>query len=173
MNPISKYDVYFGGKKNGYYSFSYDLGNDFFELFPDPPVREGSLTVYLELEKKTNLLVLDFQINGHLSMVCDDCLESFLSPIELSFRQFVKLSDSYEELDDATVSVPRNNEKINVAQWLFEAIVLNIPIRRVHPLDETGQSTCNADMIKKIKNLSHENQIEKDPRWDKLTALLN
>ena len=142
-------------------------------MFPDPPVREGSLTVYLELEKKTNLLVLDFQINGHLSMICDDCLEPFLSPVELSFRQFVKLSDGYEELDDTMVSISRNNEKINVAQWLFEAIVLNIPIRRVHPLDETGQPTCDADMIKKIKNLSHENQIEKDPRWDKLTALLN
>ena len=130
MNPISKYDVYFGGKQNGFYSFTYDLGNVFFALFPDPPVHEGNLIVHLELEKKSNLLILDFKISGHLVSVCDNCLEPFSSSVSLTAKQFVKMDDSYEELDDATVSIPRNSEKINIAQWLFETIALSIPIRK-------------------------------------------
>ncbi len=174
MNPISKYDVYFGGKQNGFYSFTYDLGNDFFTLFPDPPVHEGNLTAHLKLEKKSNLLILDFEISGHLSLICDNCLESFLSPVSLTAKQFVKLGDNYEELDETTVSIPRNNEKINIAQWIFETIALSIPIRKVHPLDKNGNPTCNPEMLQKIENLSYnKNQTEKDPRWDKLTTLLN
>ncbi|MCD6365990.1 MAG: DUF177 domain-containing protein [Bacteroidales bacterium] len=173
MNPISKYDVYFGGKQNGFYSFTYDLGNDFFTLFPNLPVREGSLTAHLELEKKSNLLILDFKITGRLIFVCDNCLESFSSSVSLTAKQFVKLDDNYEELDDTTISIPRNSEKINIAQWVFEAIALSIPIRKVHPLDKNGNPTCNPEMLQKIETLSHKNQIEKDPRWDKLTALLN
>jgi len=170
MNPIWKYDVYFGGKPNGFYSFAYDLGNDFFTLFPDAPVQEGNLTVHLNMEKKSNLLVLDFNITGHLSLICDNCLEKFPSPLELSFKQYVKLENTYEELDDATVSIPRNVEKINVAQWLYEAIVLSIPMRHVHPIDKNGHPTCNPEMIKEIRNYSNKNQTNKDPRCDKLTA---
>ncbi len=174
MNQISKYDVHIGNKKNGFYTFAYSLGNDFFELFPEPPVRDGNLEVQLELEKRTDLLIFDFTINGHLSIVCDNCLEYFQSPVKLMTKQFVKMGDYYEELDDTMVSIPRNNEKINVAQWLFEAIILSLPIRKIHPLDENGKSFCNPEMIEKIESFSHnKNQIEKDPRWDKLTTLLN
>jgi uncharacterized metal-binding protein YceD (DUF177 family) len=93
-------------------------------------------------------------------MVCDNCLETFLSPILLTAKQFVKLGNNYEELDDTTVSIPRNSEKINIAQWIFETIALSIPIRKVHPLDKNGNPTCNPEMLQKIKNLSHKNQIE-------------
>ena len=173
MNPISIYDVFFGGKPDGFYSFTYDLGNDFFTLFPDAPVQEGNLKVHLTMEKKSSLLILDFNIIGHLFLICDNCLEKFSSPLELSFKQYIKLGNTYEELDDVTISIPRNVDKVNVAQWLYEAIVLSIPMRHIHPVDKNGHSTCNPEMIKKIKDYSNKNNIEKDPRWDKLTALLN
>ncbi len=173
MNPISKYNVYFGGKPNGFYSFTYDIGNDFFTLFPDSPIQEGNLTIHLNMEKKSNILVLDFNITGHLFLICDNCLEKFTSPLELSFKQYVKLESTYEEIDDITISIPRNVEKINVAHWIYETIVLSIPMRHVHPLDKNGHPTCNPEMIKKIKNYSNKNKTEKDPRWDKLTTLLN
>ncbi|HIE16395.1 MAG TPA: DUF177 domain-containing protein [Bacteroidales bacterium] len=173
MVSIAEYDIYFSGKSNGFYSFDYIIGNDFFKLFPKPPIEEGTLNVHLQMEKKQKLLIFDFKITGEIALVCDNCLEKFMSPVLLTAKQYVKLGQIYEELDEVTISIPHSEEKINVAQWIYETIVLSIPIRRVHPLDENGHPTCNPDMIKRIKDLSQTNQIKKDSRWDKLTTLLN
>ena len=40
--------------------------------------------------------------------------------------------------------------QVSVEKLIYEFIVLSIPIRRVHPDDEEGNSLCDPDMLKKI-----------------------
>ncbi len=174
MNPFLTYDIHFGGKKDGIYPFSFTLENKFFELFPQPSVNEGMLSVDFQMEKKTNLLIFQFNIKGTVNLICDRCLDTFQHALNVSAKQYVKFADQYEELDNTTISIPRNQEKINTAQWIYELIELNIPYQRIHPNDSKGKSGCNTEMINKINNLSNQkSQIEKDPRWEKLNTLLN
>lgn len=174
MNQILIYDIHFGEKKDGFYSFSFILEDDFFELFPHPSVKQGSLFTEIQMEKKTNLLIFQFTIKGHVHLTCDRCLDDFEYPINITFSQYVKFGNQYEELDNATVSIPRNQKKINVAQWLYELIELNLPFQRIHPQNRNEKSECNIEMVNKLNILSNQkNQIEKDSRWEKLNTLLN
>jgi uncharacterized metal-binding protein YceD (DUF177 family) len=66
---------------------------------------------------------------------------------------------------------------VNVQQYIYELIVLSIPLKRVHPGVEDG--TLDSEVLDKLEELSINNNENKndedeiDPRWDKLKNLLN
>jgi len=46
-----------------------------------------------------------------------------------------------------------------------------LPIKKVHPEDNDGNSTCNPKVIKKLEELENQNPI--DSRWNELKKLKN
>jgi uncharacterized metal-binding protein YceD (DUF177 family) len=50
--------------------------------------------------------------------------------------------------------------------------MLALPIRKIHPDDSNGNSTCDPVMLKKLEDLRVE-ESENDPRWDELKKLMN
>ena len=47
-----------------------------------------------------------------------------------------------------------------------------LPIQKVHPDDENGKSTCDPDMLKKIREHMVIDENITDPRWDELKNLV-
>jgi uncharacterized metal-binding protein YceD (DUF177 family) len=47
-----------------------------------------------------------------------------------------------------------------------------LPIKRVHPLDKKGNSTCDKDVLNKLEEFITEEEKDEeeniDPRWDNL-----
>jgi uncharacterized metal-binding protein YceD (DUF177 family) len=43
----------------------------------------------------------------------------------------------------------------------------------MHPNDAKGKSTCNKDMLKRIKAVNAQEEENVDPRWEKLKNLNN
>ena len=72
--------------------------------------------------------------------------------------------------------LPHGAYEINIQQYIYELIVLAVPIKRIHPGVEDG--TLNSDILDKLKELSPElsnkNKENKDidPRWNTLKNLL-
>ena len=50
-------------------------------------------------------------------------------------------------------------------------IILNLPNRRQHPLDENGESTCNKEMVDLVNKYTEVKEKSSDPRWDALKDL--
>jgi uncharacterized metal-binding protein YceD (DUF177 family) len=173
MDLMTNYDIYFVGKKEGIHQFSYEVGESFFQMFEDSSMGDAHLSVAVEMEKKPNLLSFSFEIKGQVELVCDRCLDSFRHPIEVVDMMYVKLADKEEEIDEHMISVSRNAEKVNLAKWIYETIVLQVPIRKVHPDDENGNPSCNSEMLEKLYIFEHNNSKESDSRWDKLRELYN
>jgi uncharacterized metal-binding protein YceD (DUF177 family) len=46
-----------------------------------------------------------------------------------------------------------------------------VPIRKVHPDDENGESTCDPEIIKRITTEEKEESEGVDPRWEALKNL--
>ena len=73
--------------------------------------------------------------------------------------------------------MPHGEFEVNIQQYIYELIVLSIPLKRVHPGVEDG--TLESDVLDKLEELSINNNENKndedeiDPRWDKLKNLLN
>ena len=57
------------------------------------------------------------------------------------------------------------------SQFFYEYIHLALPIKRIHPDDKKGRSTCNPVMIRKLEDHLIADDDKTDPRWDELRKL--
>lgn len=171
---------------NGNHSFSFDCGNDLFSRIEGALAEHGKLHVDVEARKTDEMIVLDFDINGTVEQQCALCLGTLDYPIEdCGERITVKLGDKEAELDDDLYEVDATDERLDLAQWIYEQVCVTLPIRCEHPLDEDGNPTCDPAMLQELdKYIVHSNEDirrkareaqgeEFDPRWKALEGLKN
>jgi uncharacterized metal-binding protein YceD (DUF177 family) len=89
----------------------------------------------------------------------------------------VKFGDEYNDEDTDILIIPNGAYEINIQQYIYELIVLAVPIKRVHPGIKDG--TLDSDILKKLEELSPKTDTQKeikqediDPRWNTLKKLL-
>lgn len=174
MSRISNYDIAYKGLKEGKHEFEYQIDGKFFELFEDSLVQKADLTVNVELEKRSALLSLYFSIKGTVELTCDWCLEKYSQPVKQKAELFVRFGEGESEEGDDVLWISPEEHQINIAQIMYEYIVLSIPIKHAHPEDKNGQSTCDPEMLKQIKKYScGVVEDEPDQRWEALNKLIN
>ena len=73
--------------------------------------------------------------------------------------------------------LPIGEHQIDISQYIYEMIVLSIPLKRVHPGIKDG--TLKTPALDKLNELRINDQKKEtiqeentDPRWDKLKKLL-
>jgi uncharacterized metal-binding protein YceD (DUF177 family) len=125
------------------------------------------------MDKKTTHADLEISISGTVLVYCDRCLEPFFFPVNWNNRVLVKFGKSIDNNDPDIISVPFEVHELDMKQYFYEFIHLAIPIKRVHPPDENGKSTCDPLMLKKLNELIIDEEPENDPRWDELKKLMN
>ena len=91
-------------------------------------------------------------------------------PIDTTNRLVAKFGQEYSE-DDDLVTVDENEGILDVSWFIYEFIVLNIPIKHVH-----APGKCNRDMMKVLEEHSAtrsgvEEEQKIDPRWSELLKL--
>lgn len=171
LNSLKVYDIGFSGLKEGIHLFEYQIDNKFFSLIPSDELESVTADIGLRLEKQTRMLLLDFDIKGEVTVLCDRCLDPLVYPLEGEQRLIVKFGDeAYEETDEIIV-LPESEYKINVAQYIYEFIHLLLPIQRTHANDASGESLCDPDMLRRL-NPSPELELGQSP-WDVLKELKN
>jgi uncharacterized protein len=161
------------GLKVGRHLFDFEIGNEFFEKFEESEVKEGSLIANIEMDKRSSHLDLTIRISGNVRICCDRCLEMFLQPVDCINRLIVKFGKSIEDSDPDILSIPADEHELDLKQHIYEFIHLNLPIKRVHPEDKNGNSTCDPFMMEKLKELIVEEEKGGDPRWEELKKLMN
>lgn len=169
---LNDYEIPFHGLKEGIHEYDFDVSPEFFQSFDNTDYTGGRLKVKVLLHKEPQLLILNFSISGYVRVICDLCLEEFDCPVTSNEVIYIKFGADYEELDNNIVIIPQDEIRINIAQFIFEFAILNLPVRKVHPLNKDGISLCNPEMLKKIAEYSNHNYEHSDPRWDILRNLL-
>jgi len=166
---LREYDVEFGGLERGEHGFSFEINKEFFQLFEYSEITEGNIKVTLKLLKEEILMVLEFNLQGQVNIICDRCADYYLQDIKKSYRLIVKTKEKNNNDNDNedVVYVLSSDYKINVASYIYEYIYLALPMRKVHPKEED----CNQEVVRKISE--QEKQKDIDPRWDALKKLKN
>jgi uncharacterized protein len=169
MSTARDYIINFGSLGPGEQEFEFQVNDSFFQRFENSVIQKGNVDVLVVVEKKENMLLLDFTMEGTVTIPCDRCMEDLDLDIEGYNELIVKLGEQNEELSEDMIVISSKEHEIDVAQYIFEYITLMIPMRNVHDEDENGQS-CDPEVLKELeKHLSHEqNDSETDPRWDGL-----
>ena len=138
----------------GSHVFDWTMDGRFFESYELSEISDACVQVQLTLVKRFHFLELDFVLDGWVEVSCDRCLDPLKLDIASEARMYVKFDHhagediSDEDLDVIILSY--DEDRLDVAQYLYEYAHLNLPMRRVHP-DVNGHSTCNVEMIRKLE----------------------
>ena len=161
------------GLKEGWHSYDFEINNDFFNLFEESEVIEGMLKAFVDADKRSSHIDLTIKIDGAVMIPCDRCLEVFSYPLFCENRLVVKFGKEHDETDPDIITIPVEEHELDLKQHFYEYILLALPIQRLHPDDENGNSTCDPEMIRKLNEhiLNNENGI--DPRWGELKKIMN
>ena len=172
-NVLAPFVLAFAGLKEGSHHFSLNITSKFFDAFDYTEFNDVALNAQVELNKKVTMLELQFSVSGTVNVSCDVSNEPFDLPINPHHELVVKFGEEFNDENDELLVLPHGSHQVDVAQTLFETIVLAVPQKRVHPGIENG--SLHSDLLDKLEEL-HPNESTKapettDPRWDALKKL--
>jgi uncharacterized metal-binding protein YceD (DUF177 family) len=189
MSKFALYNIDLNNITGNSQAFNFVLDDDYFKKIDSPEVQRGNINVQITVNKKPeNAFELKFLLDGYIIVSCDRCLDDMQQPISYRENLMVKFGSTFTEEGEVVV-VPESEGAINVAWFLYEFIVTNIPIKHVHPAGE-----CNKTMMSKLKRhitrskdeVEDEDDIDTedededvisddtsiDPRWEELKGIL-
>ena len=184
MKDLKEFDISFIGLKEGIHQFEYTIDKKFFDFFNYDEFYDSNVKVELSFLKNTTIFELDFVFLGWVEVACDVTTELYHQPIEASIRLIVKFGEDYNDENEELLIIPFSESNINVAQYIYEAIVLAVPLKRIHPGVIDG--SLHSEILEKLKEFEifeikeEEDQAEEeenknkeiDPRWNKLKNIL-
>ena len=176
MSKSKEYVIPFVGLKLGKHKFEYQIDNAFFEIFDYNEFQNSDIRVNVVFDKKSNLFEIDFKHKGTVNVPCDLTGEDFDLPIKGKLKLIVRFGDTFNNDNEELLILPHGEFEMDIAQYIYEMIVLSIPQRRVHPGVKDG--SLKTEALTKLKELAieekkkEEKEENTDPRWDKLKDLL-
>ena len=175
MKELKQFDIPFIGLKEGNHTFEYQIDKKFFNIFQFDEYNEVDVKASINFIKKNNLMEFHFNTTGSVNVPCDVTNEPFDLEIDGDLPLIVKFGPVYNDDDENILVLPNEAYQINVAQYIYELIILSVPTKKVHP--QVLDGTMESETLKKLKELEikEEKTVEKeatDPRWDKLKDLI-
>lgn len=174
MMKQKEFTVPFSGLKQGKHKFEFKIDNKFFESFGYDEFNDANIESEVLLNKTSTMLELEFESKGTVNVDCDITSEAYNQEVVSSLELVVKFGDEYNDEDDEILIIPHNSHQVNIAQYLYEMLVLAVPQKRIHPGIADG--TLKSKALDKLEELqpkeTRENKDKNDPRWDKLKNLL-
>jgi uncharacterized metal-binding protein YceD (DUF177 family) len=172
---LRDYSIPHVGLKLGKHEFEYLVDDQFFKAFEGATIEHCKVDIKLLLEKKETLFVLDFYVDGVVTVNCDRCAEPFEKEIFGDFQCLVKYKDERDENvenTDEIIYIFRDASYIQIADLLYDFIHLCLPMQLIHPDNKDGLSSCNPDVIKYLASSREIKPTEEeDPRWAALKKL--
>ncbi|MGK0386357.1 MAG: uncharacterized metal-binding protein YceD (DUF177 family) [Patiriisocius sp.] len=180
MRDLKEFTIPFVGLKLGEHHFDYAIENKFFEHFEYDEFNDATINLGVLLDKKTTFMEFTLTYTGSVNVNCDVTNEPYDEAVEGTYHFIVKFGDDFNDENEDLLIIPHGSYEVNIQQFIYESVILNLPSRRIHPGVDDG--TLQSDILDKLEELSpketKENREETqegptDPRWDSLKKLLN
>lgn len=177
MKKLNEFLIPFIGLKLGKHQFEYQIDKTFFAAYEYDDFESCNIKVNVVLEKKSTMLEINFKHKGTVHVPCDSTGEMFDLPVKGKLRLVVQFGDEFNNDNEELLILPHGEHQIDISQYIYELIVLSIPVKRVHPGIKDG--TLKSEALEKLKEMSVKDaktvdakEENTDPRWDKLKQLL-
>lgn len=169
-----EFNIPFSGLKQGKHNFNFNIDNAFFESFGYDEFNSANIVLDVVLNKTATIMELDFEARGSVNVNCDITNEPYDQETTSELRLVVKFGDDFNDEDDEILILPHGEHQVNIAQYVYEMLVLAVPQKRVHPGIADG--TLKSEALDRLQELQpkekDEDNKENDPRWDELKKLL-
>jgi uncharacterized protein len=170
-NKFIAYAIPIQGLKTGNHQFKFTLDGDFYKHFEDSLILEGKVNFVVDLEKRADMLIFDFQLDGYVGAICDRCTADINLPISGQEELLVKFSDEVLE-DDEVIFIPQETSIFNIAQFMYEFSIMALPIINTYDCELEKPKPCNVEVLKHIQQIDEEEE-KPNPIWETLKDLKN
>jgi uncharacterized metal-binding protein YceD (DUF177 family) len=175
MDPLIQFRIPVKGLHNGPHDYSFDIDDAFFGAFEASPIQKGSIELTLSLDKRPDMLVLEFIFSGTVRTECDRCLAEIDLPVADEQRLLVKYSLEEVESDDPDVLfIHPESQQLNVAPFIYDYVLLSMPLIKAFDCENEPIRPCNQEMLDYLarqqdeaeKSTSDEDEPENNPFRD-------
>ena len=146
-----------GGK-----TFEYEISDDFFAQI-DGLIQRGSIHTTVACLSAGSIIKFQIHSVGTVIVPCDRCLSDLELRIETTDELNVKLGDEYVD-DGECVIVPETEGYLDLAQFIYEFIVLSMPLTCSH---EPGK--CDETMMHELSRHQATRSGEEDAEQEDST----
>jgi uncharacterized protein len=177
MNSLKNFDLDISSLALGKHSFEFTINDEFFSHFEQDIVSKGKILSKIMLEKTDLLMRVKFSNQGVVELTCDRTIKPFDYQLKSENTLTFNFSDRNEEIDDALVLLKRDTINLNMANYIYEYIILAIPLKKIHPDYVRDDEEENQDNILIYSSVTDEEEPEDkdidilDPRWEALKKL--
>lgn len=168
--------------------YEFTLDDQFFTELEVSDIHKGNVEACLTVRKALGAYLLDFHIEGVVTVTCDRCLDDLALPVSVDNSLKVKLGTEYSEEEDL-ITIPEEDGFINVAWLVYEFVALSLPMKKVHlpgECNETMMKALNEHACVSSPEIGFDARTEEDsaegfsgvgretdPRWDELKKILD
>ena len=177
---LKEFTIPFIGLKHGITTFNLTVDDTFFKEFGsgEELISGANVQVELKLDKRENMIVLNFGIEGTVKAACDRCLNELDQPILDEFVVYVKFSgnaDGMSSDDDDVIFLPTDETHLHLAEIVHDLVLLSIPMQKGCLPSEVGGPQCNKQVLEYLNKQNEETAEEQeditDQRWAALEKL--
>ncbi len=146
--------------KNGEHEFHFTLDNSIFTDNQYDDIHDATLKADINFNKNSSILMFNFNISGSINLTCDRCGDNFDMPLNLERQLIVKTDCSSHQEEDDMVSLSADEYDFDAAPYIYQYVVLSLPMQRIHAVDKDGKSECNPEILKKLDHIHVEKSNE-------------
>ncbi len=164
------FEIAFVGLKPGNHTFDYHIEDKFFAPYGEQDFTNCSTNIKLQLDKKSNFIMLKFDVDGTVEVVCDRCGNSLTLALWDEFNIIVKMSDNPDQMneqeeDPDVYYISKSESHLHLADWIYEFINLSIPMQKMCNENEIGGPQCNLEVLEKLRQMENEAAKSSNPVW--------
>lgn len=173
MNVLKPFEIPITGLQIGSHKFHFDIDDSFLSSF-DGSYKKGQLKAEIELDKKPSLIEVDFKIKGTVNMPCDRCMEDIDLPV-LTDNALVFKYAEVESEEEEIVYILNSAIKLDLAKYIYEFIMLGIPLRKIKDCEAEGFKDCNKKILAYLDNqqIDEETEIAEESQLAKALKNIN
>lgn len=170
MGNRRRFDIAFVGLKPGIHEFNYEVDEQFFSEFGQTDFESCQATVKVQLEKSASFLRLKFEIGGSVKVICDRCGNTLPLNLWDEFNMVIKPVENPDEMNEREEDpdifyISRTESHLHLAEWIYEFVLLSIPMQRRCNDEEMGGPQCNKeilDMLRKMESgaIEHNHPLQ-------------
>ncbi len=169
MNAFKAYSIPIQGLISGIHHFKFEIDHDFFAHFEGSPIEIGTIKVDVQLDKRADMMLWEFNLVGFVETECDRCTSIINLPVESKRRLIVKFGEAEDNAEDEVVFIHREKSDFNLADYLYEFAILSLPMTSVYNCEADPVPPCNREVLKFLKNSTDD--INPGSVWDTLKGL--
>ena len=159
MQALNQFSIPIKGLNFGKHEYDFLIQNRFFDEFEGSPIKFGEFKTHLVLDRRIRDLELYFSTQGYIESECDRCTAEIKLPIDASIKFIVKFSDE-EQSDGEVFFVSTESHEINVAQMVYEHLILAIPLIKTYDCQDEDPIPCNENILDVLDGVEYEPEEE-------------